>query len=201
VNAMDVLQKTKIVPQTNKATKQDIEHTVTAADRNDAQKLFFIGRNRLIDVNKWNHLCGSGSINFILTDTDGNRMERTAEKNDLIKVDTTTPIEHDSQSEWVQIEDVEDKSDTDGPFESITLHVSPAPSFDIKGEIISHFHDGEATTCFTLTRKNNVVTATVQGRNKKLTDNNSTDHVAGAFEKISNTDWKNFLNGLIAMEK
>jgi hypothetical protein len=200
VNAMDVVQKTKIVPQTNNAVKQDIEHTVTAADRNDAQKLFFIGRNRLIDVNKWNHLCGSGSVNFILTDSLGNKVERTPEKNDLIKVDATSS-QDDSQSEWVYIEDIHDKSDTDGPFESIALHVKPAPSPEIRGEIISHFQGGEATSCFTLIRRNNIVTATVHGRNEKLNSNNSTRHGAGAFEKISNADWKNFLNGLIAMEK
>lgn len=198
---MNVLQKTKIVPQANKTVKQDIEHTVTAADRNDGQKLFFIGRNRLIDVNKWNKLCGSDSINFTLNDSHGNKTERTAEKNDLIRVEASL-LENESQSdEWVLIEEIDDKSDTDGPFESIALYLRPAPSPSARGEIISHFQDGEAASCLTLTRRNNVITVTVQGRNKKSGNNNLTNSIAGAFEKISNGDWKNFLHGLIAMEK
>ena len=53
--------KEKIVPPQFEGDKKDIGHSVAAVDDNDARKLFFIARNRLLDVNSWHKIAGKAS--------------------------------------------------------------------------------------------------------------------------------------------
>src|SRR4051812_44528668 len=118
--------KEKIVPQHHEGGKKDIEHKITAVDENDARKLFFIARNRLMDVNRWDEVAGALSAKFILTDNKGNEVHRTAEVNDHFKISLPAPGPTESNGfDWVKIEAIEDKSDSTGPSESVAIRVRP----------------------------------------------------------------------------
>jgi hypothetical protein len=207
-NAMDVLNKTKIVPPQEEGTKKDIDYTVKAIDKNDAQKLFVIGRNRLVDVNNWSELCGAASATFRLTDAQGNEVNRTAEKDDLIKIDIPAPGNATGHGyDWVYIEAIEDKSDTEGPTETIAMRVRPTSNPKDKGENIAHFFSEDATSSFIVTRNELEVTAAVYGRNEKPnTDANSLANkirnavvATSAIFGIANIQWNNLVKGLIAV--
>lgn len=204
--------KEKIVPPQKEGGKKDIQHTVTAVDDDDARKLFVIARNRLLDINGWDKVCGPVSAKFHLTDADGKDVERTAEKNDFFKIALPAPGPAEGKGfDWVQIEAIEDKSDSTGPYESIGLRVRPSSDPTQKNvENVAHFFDSDATSSFIVERRGKTVTASVLGRNEKP-NTSDTDNVvdkirnavvgAGAIAGLSNVQWKSLVTGLIAMEK
>src|SRR5688572_31065879 len=201
--------KEKIIPPQHEGGKKDIDHSVTAADIDDARKLFFIARNRLLQVNEWDKLAGVASAKFILTDSDGNEVHRTAEKGDYFKIDLPGPGSVEGKGfDWVYIEAIEDKSDSTGPYESIGMRVRPSGNPKEKGENVAHFFEDTATSSFVVERHEKEVTAAVFGRNEvpntsttKLTDK-IRNAVVGitAIAGFSNVQWKNLVKGLIAME-
>jgi hypothetical protein len=207
---MDILNETKIVPAQEEGTKKDINFTVKTIDKNDAQKLFFIGRNRLLNVNHWGMLCGAASATFTLTDSNGNEVHRTAEKNDLIKINIPAPGNATGHGyDWVNIEAIEDKSDSEGPTETIAMRVRPTNNPKNEGENIAHFFSDNATSSFIVMRNENEVTAAVYGRNEKPNTNadSITNKLRNAFVAtsaifgIANIQWNNLVRGLIALEE
>ncbi|HYG01721.1 MAG TPA: hypothetical protein VD927_04705 [Chryseosolibacter sp.] len=203
--------KEKIIPPQHAGGKKDIEHKVAASDDDDARKLFVIGRNRLLDVNNWSNVAEGLSAKFHLTDQNGIDVERTAEKTDCFKIDIPAPgpAEGDGH-DWVKIEAIEDKSDSQGPSESIAIRVRPCPNpRERQGENVAHFLDEKATSTFVVQRNGREITAAVYGRNEKPnTDTTSVidkvrNAVVGttAIMGMSNVQWKNLVQGLIAIQK
>lgn len=204
--------KEKIVPPQKDGGKKDIQYTITAADDDDARKLFFIARNRLLDVNGWDKVCGPVSAKFHLTDANGHDVDRTAEKNDFFRINLPAPGPAEGKGyDWVHIEAIEDKSDSTGPYESIGLRARPSADPTQKNvENVAHFFDSGATSSFIVERHGRTVTASVLGRNEKPNTGDTTNVVdkirntvvgAGAIAGLSNVQWKSLVTGLIAMEK
>jgi hypothetical protein len=196
--------KEKIVPPQSGGAKKDIEHTVKAADDNDARKLFMIARNRLLDVNNWHKVAGPASARFYLSDAHGNTLDRTVEKGDYIKIDLPGPGSSEGHGfDWVYIEAIEDKSNSEGYDENIAIRVRPTSP--PKGENVAHFFKESATSTFIVERAGNTVTAGEFGRNEK--PNTETDNfidkvrnvlVGGtAIAGLSNVQWKSLVKGLI----
>jgi hypothetical protein len=201
--------KEKIVPPQNEGGKKDIIHKVTAIDHDDARKLFFIARNRLLNVNSWQKVADGISATFKLTDSDGNELNRTAEKNDYFKIDLPGPgTAEGSGYDWVHIEAIEEKSDSTGPYESIAIRVRPSASPE-KGENVAHFFKDTATSTFIVERNGKEVSASVLGRNEipNTSTTNVIDKVRNAvvgttaIAGLANIQWSNLVKGLIAMEK
>lgn len=201
--------KEKIVPPQYRGGKKDITHSVTAADDDDARKLFFLARNRLLDVNSWQQIAEGMSSSFILSDSRGNKVNRTAEKDDYFKIDLPGPGNREGEGyDWVYIEAIEEKSDSTGPYESIAMRVRPAEN-PTRGENVAHFFTDAATSTFLVERRGREVTAAVLGRNE--VPNTGTDDVVDkvrnavvgttAIAGLSNVQWKNLVKGLIAIEK
>jgi hypothetical protein len=201
--------KEKIVPPQHEGGKKDIEHKVTAIDDDDARKLFFIARNRLLDVNRWHELADGPSARFTLTDAKANDLHRTAEKNDYFKIDLPGPGTIEGEGfDWVFIEEVDDRSDSTGPSERIAMRVRPSEHPE-KGENVAHFFSDHATSTFMVERNGREVTASVLGRNEvpNTATNKVIDKVRNAvvgttaIAGLSNIQWKNLVKGLIAMDK
>jgi hypothetical protein len=197
-----------IIPRQQQGVKKDIDHTVIAADENDARKLFMIARNRLVDVNKWHHFAKPVTSVFSLTDHDGNEVDRTLETGDHFKIDLPGPGSAEGKGyDWVQVEAIEDKSNADGPAEYIAFRVRPTP--DPKGEHgenVAHFLNDHSTSTFALMRDGKEVTAAVFSRNEIP----NTGKAGGVIDKVrnavvgttailgfSNIQWKNLLKGLL----
>jgi hypothetical protein len=197
------------VPPQQEGTKKDIDHTVTAADENDAKKLFMIARNRLVSVNHWNEYSGPASATFRLTDPHGNELKRTVEKGDLFKIDLPAPGPAEGKGyDWVKVEAIEEQGDPNGPKESIAIRVRPTPSPLTPGNETAHFFQDKATSSFVLQREGKTVTAAVYGRNEvpNTETHNIIDKVRNAIVGstaimgFSNVQWKTLLKGLIETE-
>ncbi len=194
------------VPPQEEGTKKDIDHAVTAADENDARKLFMIARNRLVDVNHWREYSGPASATFRLTDQHGNEVDRTVEKGDLFKIDLPAPGPTEGKGyDWVRVEAVEETGNPNGENESIAIRVRPTPSPLTEGNETAHFFKESATSSFVLERHGREVTAAVYGRNEvpNTKTNNVIDKVRNAIVGstaimgFSNVQWKSLLKGLI----
>lgn len=201
--------KEKIIPPQREGGKKDFEHKVTAMDLDDARKLFVIARNRLLNVNHWHDVAGF-SAKFHLTDQQGNDVERTAEDGDHFRIALPAPGPNEGDGEdWVMIEQIEDKSDSQGPYESIAFRVRPAQNPKKGGENVAHFFSEEATSTFLVERREKEVLAAVYGRNEKpnTKTTNVVDKVRNAIVGVtaiaglSNIQWKNLIHGLIAMDE
>lgn len=201
--------KDNIVPHQEKGAKKDIEHTIAAADENDARKLFMIARNRLMSVNHWHEYAQPMSATFRLTDPQGNEVERTAEKGDLFKIALPAPGPAEGNGfDWVKIEAIEDRSNPHGQDEILAIRVRPVSSPVDEGENVAHFFNDESTSSFVVERHGSEVKAAVYGRNEvpNTDTSNIIDKVRNAvvgttaIAGLSNVQWKNLVKGLIQTE-
>ncbi len=195
------------VPEQKTGAKKDIMHSEQAADDNDARKLFMIARNRLVSVNRWHEYSDGLSAVFQLTDGDGTLTDRTAETGDYFRISVPGapgPADGDGY-DWVRVEAIEDRSDPDGPHESMIIQVRPASDPNKRVENVAHFFSNEATSSFVIERNGKTVTAAVYGRNE--TPNTGTENVVdkvrnavvglGAMVGFANVQWKNLVKGLV----
>jgi hypothetical protein len=198
-----------IVPEQQTGSQKDIIHKVQALDQNDAQRLFLIARNRLVDVNHWNEYSALGD--FQLVDSDGNEVFRTAEIGDYFRIDIKAPgpVAGDGY-DWVRIEAIADHSDVEGFEEHMAMRVRPArnPRDEKKDEDTAHFFDDESTSSFVVKREGTQVSAAVFGRNEipntstsKMIDKIRNQVVAAtAIAGLSNIQWRSLVTGLIPVE-
>lgn len=194
------------VPPQMEGAEKNIEHTVSAADENDARQLFVIARNRLMDVNHWHRYSEGVSSKFQVTDAMGREVNRTVEVNDYFKIDLPGPGSAEGKGyDWVHIEAIDDRPDPDGSKESISIRARPSPNPQSTGENVAHFFKDRSTSSFVLQREGSRVTAAVYGRNE--TPNTETSNVidkvrnvlvgSTAIAGLSNVQWKNLVKGLI----
>jgi hypothetical protein len=198
--------KEKIIPPQQQGGKKDIEHKVETLDDDAARKLFSIARNRLLNVNEWHEISEGISATFQLVDQAGKEVNRTAELHDYFKINLPAPGPTEGKGfDWVQIEAIEDKSDSAGPYESIAIRVRPTANPQEKGEDVAHFFKDEATSSFIIERKGRNVLAAVYGRNE--IPNNDTSNLIDkvrnalvgttAIMGLSNVQWGNLVKGLL----
>lgn len=197
------------VPSQEQGSKKDIEHTVRAADDNDAKQLFMIARNRLMDVNHWSEYSRPVTATFRLTDASGNELNRTAEKGDYFKIDLPGPGSKEGDGfDWVKIETIEEQGHPDESLERIVIQVRPTPAPVNEKENVAHFFDERATSSFMVERNGTEVRAAVFGRNEVPNINTSSvvdkvrNAVVGATAIIgfSNIQWNNLVKGLVDTE-
>jgi hypothetical protein len=206
MNKKDEHNKPTVPPQ-HEGAQKDIEYTFSAADENDARKLFMISRNRLMDVNHWDQYSGPASAKFRLTDPQGHDVARTAEHDDYFRIDLpAAPGTAEGRGyDWVHIEAIDDQPNPDGTKESIAIRVRPSPNPQKKGENVAHFFDDRSTSSFVLERDGNKVTAAVYGRNEipNTETSNVIDKVrnvvvgTSAIAGLADIQWKNLVKGLL----
>lgn len=195
------------VPPQEEGTKKDVDHTVTAADENEARQLFEIAKKRLINVNGWKEVSGPASATFRLTDPAGHELERTVEKGDLFKIDLPAapgPAEGKGH-DWVEVEKIEESGSPDGEKQSIAIRVRPTPSPLTPGNETAHFFNSKATSSFVVERDGKKVTAAVYGRNEIPNTDTTTiiDKVRNAIVGstailgFSNVQWNSLVKGLL----
>lgn len=201
--------KKKIIPDQHEGGKKDIEYKVTAITDTDARKLFLIARNRLLDVNNWDEVCGPLSAKFALTDQEGNILNRTAEIDDYFKISIPAPRTTEGDGyDWVYIEAIENKSDASGPYEIIAMRVRPAANPIKKGQNVSHFFNDAATSSFVVERNGKEISASIFGRNEvpNTETTNVIDKVRNAIVGVTallgfaDVQWKSLAKGLLDFE-
>lgn len=202
----DIKKKKPTVPKQRQGAQKNIEHVFEAADENAARKLFMISRNRLVNVNQWHEYAEGMSARFYLTDKNGNELNRTTEVGDYFKIDLPGPGSAEGKGyDWVKIEAIEDRSNSEGDEEYIGMRARPVSNPTKEGENVAHFFNDDSTSSFVIERHGNIVTAAVYGRNEKpnTETSNIVDKVrntlvgATAIFGLSNVQWKNLVKGLI----
>ncbi len=193
-----------IAPDHETGASSDTTHEITAPDEMAARRVFQQAMKRLLDVNRWHELAGSGSAVFHLADENGNGVDRPARLGDHFRIDIPGPGNPTGEgSDWVQVEAV--SHTVHDETETIALRVRPADNPRSRKTDVAHFFSDEASSTFSVTRAGNKVVASVQGRNEKpnikakgLTGKlRNTLVAAGAMLGLNKPQWKGLVKGLL----
>jgi hypothetical protein len=197
-------EEPSLVPSNETGAKSDTENSITFSSANDAKEFFAIVKHRLLNINDWHLLTGTASASFILTDEKGNKVQRQAQLGDHFKIDIPGPGNKTGKGyDWVQIEAIEDTSSENE--DEVSIRVRPSDSPQQSSDDVAHFFSEEATSTFTVERKNNIVIASVHGRNEKPNTHSESviDKVrnavvaTGAILGLNKPQWKSLVKGLL----
>ncbi len=195
------------LPEEEEGTQKDIDAKEETSTVEEARQLFETAKNRLLEVNNWNRICGKGSATFELTDEHGKNAEGAPKIDYHFKIDIPAPGPKTGEGfDWVRVEAIEQNQDADKDSEFILIRVRPSSNpLDENGKI-AHFFSDKSTSNFLVMREKKVVTAAVLGRNEVA----NTDNKISFFDKIrnaivgtgaagglSNPQWKSLVNGLL----
>lgn len=197
-------KRSGIVPEQKTGKAIDAESHLALGDDTEAKEFFERVKNRLQHVNQWKDYAGEISATFQLIDRGCQEVQRPAQRGDYFKIDIPGPgTESGKGYDWVQIEDVVNKTTADG--EIFGFRVRPVDNPLGEKDDAAHFYSEESTSSFLVERRGNLVTASVHDRNTKPNeDAESTidkirDAVVGTagvmiFSKIQ---WQNLTDGLV----
>lgn len=110
----------RLVPDHTEGVSKDLKYDVLAHSVEDADELFVIAKDRLLNVNKWKQICPDFA-ELHLTDSHGNEMQRNAHYNDYIKID-----EPGQATEWVHIDGIEYNDFPDEDYETMAIRMRDA---------------------------------------------------------------------------
>jgi hypothetical protein len=187
-----------IIPENKKGKHTDIEHSITAHDRNEALAIFKRSVKRMLNINIWHKLAGIASAHFSLTDISGKEIQRLAASGDFIKIDIHGPGPSSGDGfDWVNIETLEDNSNPNGEEESVAMRLRPSKQPGVQSSKAAHFFTKDATSTFIIYRKQNIITSFYHGRNEvlnadteKITDNVRNFIMGGvALAGVSEMQW------------
>lgn len=198
------MNKEELVPEQESGVETNTESTAECRDEAEAKEFFSVVRQRLLEVNGWQALAGTGTADFVLTGNSGHKVNRTAQQGDHLRINIPGPGPATGDGyDWVQVEAVEEDRDKDN--ECIAIRVRPATNPLNKNPDVAHFFTDEATSSFIVRREKNRVIAGVYGRNEK--PNTKADAVtdklrnaaigAGAITGFSKLQWKNLVEGML----
>ncbi|HMH24932.1 MAG TPA: hypothetical protein VK563_24325 [Puia sp.] len=202
------------VPAQGKGGETETPEAVTASSEKEAIRIFLVARDRLLNVNHWDSLCGPLSAGFRLTDEAGHPMDADAKVGNYIRIDLPGPGTAEGQGfDWVKIEKIEYHPVLER-YELFLLQARPSPQPGKMGEAGSqgtiardtaHFFEQSATSSFIVERDGLNVSATVYGRNE--IPNMSASHVADKVRNavigiagaagVSKLQWRALVKGLL----
>ncbi|MEO6220963.1 MAG: hypothetical protein ABIO81_11080, partial [Ginsengibacter sp.] len=172
-----------VIPDNIKGKATDLEHSVTLKNRKEAVESFGRACKRMLNVNLWHNLTGSGTADFSLKNKEGHDIGRLARVGDYFQIDIPGPgLASGDGYDWVRVETIEDHADPEAEEESIGLKVRSGENPNNQENETAHFFTSEATSSFIINRKGNTVTASYHGRNELI--NTETEKLQ---DKIRNT--------------
>jgi hypothetical protein len=194
-----------IIPDNYSGKIIDAVESIELNDQTEAKAFFEVVKNRLLDVNNWEKLAGTGSATFQLVDSTGSEVSRPVQKGDYFKIDIPGPgpVAGDGY-DWVRVEELEEISEAE--VESVGLRVRPTLNPLNNSQDVAHFYSPESTSSFTVTREGNKITVGIYDRNTKFNKSTNTliDKVrdvavgSGAVTAFSKIQWKNLASGLLS---
>jgi hypothetical protein len=136
--------------------------------RHQAILLFELAKQRLLDVNNWDKLCGEVTAAFQLTDKEGNVIRnRQPQIGDFIRIKLPAPPNAEGDGyDWVRIEEFENSKDLLKDEEIFGFRVRPVYNPQDPGPDPAHFYKSTATSTFLIVRTSSMVTALERGRNE-----------------------------------
>src|SRR5690606_40501770 len=113
VTTMNPEKEPAIVPEQKTGREIDATASVLLANDTVAREFFTTAVNRLQNVGEWSRLAGDPSAEFILTDPDGNVVDRPVQKGDYLKIKIPGPGNTQGDGyDWVAVEEVRSEEHT-----------------------------------------------------------------------------------------
>lgn len=207
---MSKLENKIPLPEKEEGSQKDIEAKVKTSAIEEAKQLFEVAKNRLLQVNQWDKICGKASAVFKLTDQKGEEIERCPKIGDHFKINIPAPgIKAGEGFDWVRVEAIEEDNDVINDSEYLVIRVRPSENPLGPNDEVAHFFSDKATSNFTILREKNVVTAAVLGRNEIANTSGVTSLLdklrnaiigTGAVGGLSDPQWKSLVNGLLGKD-
>lgn len=208
VEKMNPEKEPAIVPEQKTGKEIDATASILVANDTVAREYFTAVVNRLQTVSEWAALAGEPSAEFILTDAEGNIVDRPVQKGDYLKIRIPGPGNPEGDGyDWVTVEEVEIMSSEDTNRYAFRVRPARNPK-ELKGDV-AHFYSEDSTSTFSVTREKNVVTAAVFDRNTKPNTESDTtagkirDALVGAAGMVafSRIQWQNLVNGILQRDE
>ena len=169
------------IPKQEQGSKMDAVSDAKFRDEIMAQEFYHIARMRLLEVYKWDEICGYASATFTLLDGQGQEVKRPAEEGDYFKINIPGPGSTAGEGyDYVRVEQIDEESSAGN--QTTSIRVRPCPNPLTEGDDVAHFFKDEATSTFMVSRIGTEVLAEVHGRNEMP----NTD-AKGLVDKIRNT--------------
>ena len=123
---------------------------------------FNILKQRLLSINNLRKYCPESTTDFQLFDSFGNKIERFPEMGDYIRIDVPGPGGKEGRSfDWVKITMIDKEENAI----MMQCRPSPDPGGEKRGKI-AHFYSHCATSTFIVSKKKNILKASIHGRNE-----------------------------------
>lgn len=194
-------------PEQKEGIQKQFSETVELDSVETARQFFQVARERLLDVNKWQQLCGGVGSTFRLRNAHGEPVGyRLPEVGDYMQIDIPGPgPQAGSGHDWVRIEAMEENKSATAD-EMTLMRVRPAPSpLNDQGDV-AHFLDDKATSTFVVFRLGSHITAEVFGANETANTESQ-----GLIDKVRNVatavfswlgfsdvQWNSLVKGIVA---
>lgn len=206
---MDNQENAASFPEQHSGVHKELKEQVSFATLEDAEDMFVIAKERLLDINRWHEVTTSLPVKFRITDRQGHSLNRHVHKGDYIFIDTPGPGNKAGEGhDWVFVEALTYDDYPDEHRESIALRLRPVSAPNSSGEEVAHFFDEDASSNFMIIRDRCDIAALYSGRNEKpnldagtLKDTVRNAVVAfGAILGFSDLQWKGLLKGFLKDE-
>ncbi|TJZ62746.1 hypothetical protein FAZ15_00085 [Sphingobacterium olei] len=196
-----------IIPEQIAGKKLDCFETVEFSDITEADNFYVIAKGRLLDINNWNDVSGIPSVSFCLVDRYNQKLNRSAQIGDHVRIDIPGPgLPSSDGYDWVRVENIT-AEETD-IFRQTVLSLRPSPDPTNANPDTAHFFKNLATSTIIVEQKRNSVSAHYAGRNEIVNTENTalTDNLRnfliglGAKIGASFPQWKALIAGIVKIE-
>jgi hypothetical protein len=182
----------------------DAEKQVALGSEQEAKGAFEVQKEKMLDVNNWQHMAGEAGASFQLIDADGKPVDRKAKQGDYFKIDIPGPGSSAGDGyDWAHVEEVSEIREENA--ESLAIRVRPSRNPQGQSNDIAHFYAPESTSTFKIRRQGKTISASIHDRNVHA--NTDTSNVldkarnaavaAGAMTAFSKVQWQKLVEGIL----
>lgn len=200
---------TFLIPEQKEGKHNDLEHSVSLVDMEEAGDCFRRAKKRLLNPKIWHELGGIFSAEFVLVDSAGETPRRLAQVGDMYRIDLPGPGPKAGNGyDWVRVDAIDDRSDDQSGEELFALRLVPTCNPYNRNPATAHFFTASASSTFILRRNGTEVTASYHGRNETANrdTNSGMDNVrnavmgSAALAGLSELQWTSLLHSLLSPE-
>jgi len=198
------------VPEQTEGVSKEFEETIELETLEDAEDMFVVAKDRLLQVSRWHEISKSIKSQFHIVDRHGHELHRPAHTGDYIVINIPAPGSNAGEGrDWVAVDAITYDDYPDENKEQIAMRLRPVSNPMNNDGSVAHFFTDNSTSTFIIGRDHKKLTASYYGRNEKpntdtekLMDTVRNVAVAiGAMLGFSDIQWKGLLKGFLEEEE